>query len=182
MTRTIRVSRKEFLEDSQGKTFVDVVDDPKQPFQQVLEFFCDADRQRRMEEAELHHDRSPLAGVIRELEVQPEINRFLSGIHTKRSTRFRQAIGVLVRIIMQRRGWQKTGRKGSLGVRAAGTEGKPAHNSGGLAFWFVRRRAIRTLSGHALPIRPRTLPGTGRGPAKIAEWQASQPDLAVAHG
>jgi hypothetical protein len=46
--------------------------------------------------------------------------------------------GVLVRMIMERRGWQKTGRKGSLGVRAAGTARTPAHNTGGLAFWFVR--------------------------------------------
>ena len=50
------------------------------PFDTVLEFFNDADRQRRMEESERHHDRSPLAGVVRELEAQPAIDRFLSGV------------------------------------------------------------------------------------------------------
>ena len=137
--RSVTITRVIFLEDRQGKTFADVVDDPEQPFEEVLEFFSDADRQRRMEEAEIHHDRAPLAGVVRELEAQPAINRFLGEIHAHRSKRLRQAIGVLVRMIMQRRGWRKTGRKGSLGVRATKTDIPSAnHNTGGLAFWFIR--------------------------------------------
>ena len=67
----LRVTREDFLNDSQGRTFADVVNDPEQPFDSALEFFSDADRQRRMEESELHHERSPLAGVVRELESHP---------------------------------------------------------------------------------------------------------------
>ena len=74
---TTRVTRSDFLEDRQGRTFADVVNDPQQPFDVVLQFFGDADRQRRMEESELHHDRPPLAGVVRELESQPAIDRFV---------------------------------------------------------------------------------------------------------
>lgn len=143
----IRVTRKGFLEDPQGKTFADVVNDPQQPFDVVLDFFNDADRQRRMEESELHHDRSPLAGVVRELEAEPTIDRFLAAAHVRRNARFRQAIGVLVRMIMERRGWQKTGRKGSLGVRAAGAVETPAHNTGGLAFWFIRAERYELVEG-----------------------------------
>jgi hypothetical protein len=146
-----RLTRNHFLDDPQGKTFADVANDPDQPFDAVLEFFDDANRQRRMEESELHHDRSPLAGVVRELESQPAIDRFLAKSNTPRNTRFRQAIGVLVRIIMERRGWQKTGRKGSLGVRAAGAANTPAHNSGGLAFWFVRAERYERSEG--MPFR-----------------------------
>ena len=142
-----RVTRHDFLNEPQGKTFSDVANDPEQPFDNVLEFFSDANRQRRMEESELHHDRSPLAGVVRELESQPAMDRFLAGAHGRRNTRFRQAIGVLVRIIMERRGWQKTGRKGSLGVRAAGTARTAAYNSGGLAFWFVRAERYERSEG-----------------------------------
>ena len=69
------ISRDDFLADHQGRTFADVVNDSKQPFDVVLEFFNDPDRQRRMEESELHHDRSPLAGVVRELESQRKIDR-----------------------------------------------------------------------------------------------------------
>jgi len=135
-----RITKKQFLADVQGRTFVDVVEDPKQPFEVVLQFFSSADRQRRMEESEIHHDRAPLAGVVRELEAEPAVNQFLSEIHAAQSKRLRQAIGVVVRIIMERRGWKKTGRKGSLGVRATKKKGvrSPRHNTGGLAFWFVR--------------------------------------------
>ena len=143
----IRVTREDFLKDRQGKTFSDVALDSEQPFGMVLEFFSDPDRQRRMEESELHHDRSPLAGVVRELESQIDVTDFLAGIHVRRSARLRQAIGVLVRIIMERRGWRKTGRKGSLGVRAAGPAGTPAHNSGGLAFWFIRAERYERVAG-----------------------------------
>jgi hypothetical protein len=143
----IRVSKAEFLADVQGKTFSDVANDPKQPFDCVLEFFSDEDRQRRMDESERHHDRAPLAGVVRELEAQPKINRFLGRAQSRRNARFRQAIGVLVRIIMERRGWKKTGRKGSLGVRAAGASRTPAHNTGGLAFWFVRAERYELPEG-----------------------------------
>lgn len=146
-----RVTRKDFLNDRQGKTFADVVNDVEQPFDVVFEFFNDADRQRRMEESELHHDRSPLAGVVRELEALSAVNEFLGDAQVRRNTRFRQAIGVLVRMIMERRGWQKTGRKGSLGVRASGAEDTPAHNTGGLAFWFLRAERYERTDG--MPFR-----------------------------
>lgn len=136
-----------FLEDRQGRTFADVLDDPDQPFDEVLAFFSDENRQRRMEESELHHDRAPLAGVVRELESIVTIDQFLSELHVQRTLRFRQAIGVLVRIVMQRRGWQKTGKKGSLGVRAAGSDNLPACNSGGLAFWFIRAERYERIEG-----------------------------------
>ena len=155
--RKTRVTRSTFLDDRQGMKFADVLNDPEQPFDAVLEFFNDDDRQRRMEESELHHDRAPLAGVVRELESQPEIDGFLAGVHTRRSTRLRQAIGVLVRMIMERRGWKKTGKKGSLGVRATSELGTPDHNTGGLAFWFIR--AERYTRAAAMPLcAPAVLP------------------------
>ncbi|QDS94281.1 hypothetical protein FF011L_30600 [Roseimaritima multifibrata] len=141
------ISRNDFLLDPQGKTFSDVVNDEKQPFESVLAFFSDENRQRRMEEAELHHDRAPLAGVVRDLESQPEIDRFLGHAETRRNNRFRQAIGVLVRIVMEKRGWQKTGRKGSLGVRASRTSNVAAHNQGGLSLWFVRAERYEPEEG-----------------------------------
>jgi hypothetical protein len=92
-----------------------------------------------------------LAGVVRELESQPLIDQFLSGAHVGRSTRLRQAIGVLVRVIMENRGWQKTGKKGSLGVRAAEAARTPMHNTGGLAFWFIRAERYERSEG--MPFR-----------------------------
>jgi hypothetical protein len=161
MPRVI-ITRESFVADRQGRTFADVVNDPGQPFDEVLAFFNDAGRQRRMEESEIHHDRPPLAGVVRELESQPRIDAFLSSQHPHRTKRLRQAVGVVVRMIMEQLGWEKTGRKGSLGVRAkiSPRTATPAagmampgtyHNTGGLAFWFLRAERYKQSDGMLFP-------------------------------
>ena len=147
----VSITRHDFLQDRQGRTFADVVNDPEQPFDAVLDFFNSEGRQRRMEESELHHDRAPLAGVVRELESQRSIDEFLSSKHPRRTKRLRQAVGVVVRMIMERLGWNKTGKKGSLGVRATvlprtATPGA-YHNTGGLAFWFLRAERYEPHDG-----------------------------------
>ena len=145
------ITSEKFLEDIQGRTFSDVINDPDQPFDTVLEFFNDDNRQRRMEESEIHHDRPPLSGVVREFESYPNIERSLAEIHTHRSKRLRQAVGVVVRMIMQARGWRKTGRKGSLGVRETKNGSTSSHNTGGLAFWFIRAERYERAEG--MPFR-----------------------------
>ena len=144
---SVTITRDTFLEDSQGRRFSDVVNDPDQSFDVVLEFFNDPNRQRRMEESEIHHDRPPLSGVVRELESHPGIDRSLADTRTPRSKRLRQAVGVVIRIIMQASGWQKTGRKGSLGVRTTKNGSAPNHNTGGLAFWFIRAERYERTEG-----------------------------------
>jgi hypothetical protein len=147
----VTVTRQDFVQDRHGRTFADVLNDTEQPFDCVLDFFNDEGRQRRMEEAEIHHDRPPLAGVVRELESQPAVDEFLSSQHPRRTKRLRQAVGVVVRMIMERRGWKKCGKKGSLGVRATIARGTATpgayHNTGGLAFWFLRAERFQRLDG-----------------------------------
>ena len=141
MTQVI-INREGFLKDRQGRTFSDVVNDSELSFETVLDFFSDEGRQRRMEESEIHHDRPPLAGVVRELESVPPIDHFLASATPSRAKRLRQAVGVTVRIVMELRGWMKVGKKGCLGVRATRTRQKlgpeVSHNTGGLALWFLR--------------------------------------------
>jgi hypothetical protein len=174
----VTIARRDLLQDRQGRTFSDVLDAPEQPLDAVLKFFNDENRQRRMEESEIHHDRPPLAGVVRELEAQPPIDAFLSTQHPRRTKRLRQAVGVVVRIIMERLGWKKTGRKGSLGVRAAvsrGTETPGAyHNTGGLAFWFLRgeryehleQKRYPTVRSRARNLEPSTMKQASAGKGK----------------
>jgi len=92
---------------------------------------------------------------VRELESQPAIDRFLSSAHPRRTKRLRQAIGVVVRIIMDGLGWKKTGKKGSLGVRATvsphTTTPGAYHNTGGLAFWFLRAERYEPMEGMPFP-------------------------------
>ena len=143
----VAITRQDFLKDRQGRTFADVLNDPEQPFDEVLAFFSNKGRQQRMDDAEIHHDRAPLGGVVRELESEPAINKYLGGVHARETQRLRQAIGVLVRMIMERRGWKKTGKKGSLGVRAESSTQLPAHNTGGLSLWFVRAERYQLEEG-----------------------------------
>jgi hypothetical protein len=176
----VTLSRQDLLQDRQGRTFADVLNDPEQPIDELLAFFNDEDRQRRMEESETHHDRAPLAGVVRELESRPAIDDFLSSQHPRRTKRLRQAVGVVVRIIMERLGWKKTGKKGSLGVRAkvmAGTA-KPGayHNTGGLAFWFLRAERYEREDGRAFPTvrdRARSLSLRSSKPARAGRRDRS---------
>lgn len=169
----VTLTRDDFVNDRQGRTFADVWEDSEQPFDELLEFFSDENRQRRMEEAETHHDRPALAGVVRELESQPAIDEFLAAAHPRRTKRFRQAVGVLVRLIMEGRGWRKTGRKGSLGVRAkivprTATAGA-YHNTGGLAFWFLRAERYEPESG----------PRFATVKQRCAEFESARPSAAA---
>jgi hypothetical protein len=88
---------------------------------------------------------------VRELEALPSIDHFLASGPSTRAKRLRQAVGVAVRIVMEQRGWMKTGKKGSLGVRAPGSRQKAAaevcHNTGGLAFWFLRAERYAPREG-----------------------------------
>ncbi|MBI1904010.1 MAG: hypothetical protein HYS13_23155 [Planctomycetia bacterium] len=171
----VSINRQDFQHDVQGRRFADVLNNPSQPFDDVLAFFSNEDRQRRMEEAELYHDRPPLAGVVRELESQPGIDRFLASQHPHSTKRLRQAVGVVVRMIMERRGWRKTGRKGSLGVRAkvAPLSSRPGayHNTGGLAFWFLRAERYERPEG--MPFR------SVRERWRELESQSTQPGVAA---
>jgi hypothetical protein len=102
----VSVSRNDFLQDRQGRTLADVVNDPEQPFDTVLDFFSSEDRQRRMVDSEVRYKRGPLAAVLQELNSQPFIRDFLSSLDPSRRKRLGQAVTVVVRMIMDRLGWE----------------------------------------------------------------------------
>lgn len=89
----------QFAADRQGRRYADVL--KQDLFRSILAFFDDPERQRRMVESELHHDRPALAGVVRELEHRDDLNEFFGKNPGHVTTRFRQAIGVLVRVAGQ---------------------------------------------------------------------------------
>ena len=145
---------EQFAKDKQGRRYADVLE--IKLFQSMLNFFSVPDRQRRMVESELHHDRPALAGVIRELENQEGVDDFFGTNPGHVTTRFRQAIGVIVRIIMEGKGWRKTGRKGSLGVRTKakmidGTLLGATANTGGMSVWFTRAERYEPTTGTPFP-------------------------------
>src|SRR3954463_9138558 len=142
---------QQFAQDRQGGRFADVLNDARISFSAILAFFNDPQRQRRLIESELHHDRPALAGGICELEHRQDVDQFFRTNDGHVTTRFRQAVGVVVRIIMEAHGWKTTGRKGSLGVRAKvptrTTAAGAFHNTGGLAVWSPRAERYELGAG-----------------------------------
>jgi hypothetical protein len=129
-----------FNADKQGRQFADVTSLPE--WAGAVEFFDNEKRQERMLWAEAEMNQPPLAGVIHEFEQLPLIDAFFSGRDSHSTVRFRQAVGVLVRVIMEEHGWHTAGRKGSLGTRSKvppGTTTPGAYqNESGLSKWFTR--------------------------------------------
>ncbi len=142
MSKTISVC--DFLTDYRGRTFRDVVEDPELDFQQLLNFFNDETRQIRMEESEIHHDRPALAGVIRELENTDPFEMFFCDCYSEQSPRTRRAIGVIVCMVMEKRGWKASGQVYSLGHKIRRKDRKNQlqsyHNTSGLSWWFSKSK------------------------------------------
>lgn len=135
------ITMEKFQKDSQGRTFRDVVEASGENFNLLLEFFSDEARQIRMEDSERHHDRPALAGVVRELEHNTKFASELCFWDSQYTRRLRQAIGVIVRIIMEERGWKKVGRRGTLGQKQRKDQREDRemnHNTSGLSWWFSR--------------------------------------------
>ena len=111
-------------------------------FDKNLSFFDDPDNVRRMEEAELHHDRPALTGVVRALESTLDVARYFATTDGHLTKQLRQAVGVVVRMVMVARGWTTTGTKGSLGQRPTipphTTTPGAYRNSAGLSRWFTK--------------------------------------------
>lgn len=134
------VPQSAFLADPHGRRYGDVVNADPQLFAEVVGFFDDEHRHQRLVDAELHHDRPALAGVVVELEHEQWFEAHMMKTDAHKTQRLRQAIGVLVRLIMENYGFHTTGRKGLLGRRekvAPGTTTPGAyHNSSGTSLWF----------------------------------------------
>ena len=151
------ITKADFLADSTGRRFADVLNDPRVPVDAIFDYFGLPDIQRRMRDAEMFHDSPAFAGVVREFERFPEIDDFFRANDAHTTQRARQAIGVLVRMTMEANGWKAAGRKGTLGRRAKVTTPttKPGayFNESGLARWFTQTERYVPVEGtkdHAL--------------------------------
>ncbi len=85
-------------------------------FDTAIDFSICEGRHQPIQESEIHHDRVPLAEVLRKPESQLPIDDLPSSNHPQ-STRFlRQAAGVALHMSLQNHGWKKTGKRSSLWV------------------------------------------------------------------
>jgi len=130
------ISLEEFLSDEQGKRFIDVIKDQRLNFVEIIYFFNCSDIQKRLEDSELNHKRPALAGVIVDLENINTVENFFKKNDAHTTVRFRQAIGVLVKLHMLQNGWTTTNVKGSLGTRDKNLQYE--NTEGSLSKWFTK--------------------------------------------
>jgi len=147
---SVDLTISQFRSDTQGAKFEDVINDNRINFQAWIDFFNDPARQQRLLDSEKHHLRPALAGVIIELEQSSDFEPFLAGYDAHTTRRGRQAIGVIVRIIMEHSGWHKIpGMKSSLGQRARTaprtTTPGAYQNTSGLSKWFSRAQRYEEI-------------------------------------
>lgn len=107
-----------FLNDKAGRSYTDVAGDGRIDFPQVLELLDRPTQRQKMQEAELRDGLPALAGVARDIEALPTVRAFVTAVPAAGTHRFRRAVGVAVKIVMERLGWTKTDRQGYLGGRS----------------------------------------------------------------
>jgi hypothetical protein len=143
---------QQFQAHPTARRFADVLNDNRLNFQSWLDFFNNPAIQLRLQDAEIHHDRPALAGVVKQLEHTPAFSDYLSKYDSHTTWRGRQAIGVIVCLIMENIGWRRTGIKGSLGQRKAipsGTATPGAYqNRSGISTWFTKAERYEPPTGY----------------------------------
>jgi hypothetical protein len=107
--------------------------------------------------------RPALAGIVTDVETRSDVESFMKTTDAHETRRFRQAVGVGIRIAMERLGWRTTGKKGSLGRRVpvsvrTTTPGDSRNDPHEPSVWFSKAEIYR-------PPSDRSYPGTGRGTA-----------------
>jgi hypothetical protein len=101
-----------FCNDVQGRTYTDVINDSRFDFEEILHFFNSQERIDRILVAQEHFKLPPLGGVAVEIEQHSAFKVLQESPRT--CHRLKQAIGVIVRIIMEQNGWEKTAEDGSM--------------------------------------------------------------------
>jgi len=110
----LNTNRHDLLQDRQRRTFAEVLNELKQPFDAVLDLFTFGSRPRPMQGSETHHERIPMAGTVGESEAQPPIDAFFPSKAPHGTKQSRQAVDVATQLSMERHGWKQTGEPSSL--------------------------------------------------------------------
>jgi hypothetical protein len=92
----LTTTRHGFPQDRQHKSLADLLNNLKQPFDALRDFFICGGRQLSMQEIETRHEQIPVAE------------------HPYATKRSRQAADDAARLSMEHHGWKQTGKKNSL--------------------------------------------------------------------
>lgn len=110
-TTSRHVGSDDFVRDPHAARYRGEIAAHQEAFDRLLALLNDPANEQRLVDAE-RHDLPALCGVVHQVEEDPVIERVLAT--GPASYRFRQAIGVAVKLKMAKLGWQTTGRKGTV--------------------------------------------------------------------
>jgi hypothetical protein len=102
---------QDFTADRHAATYVPELDAHPEATRQLLDLLNDPENEQRLIHAE-EQQRPALAGVVRLLEGDPAVAEVLAT--GAAGYRFRQAVGVAIKLKMEELGWTTTGRKGAV--------------------------------------------------------------------
>lgn len=105
------ICEDDFLADPHASKYRDELTRRPEAFVRLFALLNDPANEQRLVDAEMH--RLPaLCGVVRFIEADPVINAVL--VEDRAGYRFRQTVGVALKLKMAKLGWRTTGRKGSV--------------------------------------------------------------------
>jgi len=107
---TPTITAQHFLADTHAAKYRDVVDSHPEAFGRVIAILNDAHQQEQLVAAE-RFGHPALSGIVRAVEGDEIVAQSLA---SPASLRFRQAVGVALRLTMEALGWATTGKKGPV--------------------------------------------------------------------
>lgn len=109
-TSTHTISLDDFSHDSHAAKYRDELSRHPQAFVRLFALLNDVANEQRLMDAEMH-GLPALCGVVRFIEADPAIRPVLA--EGRSGHRFRQTVGVALKLKMAKLGWTTTGRKGT---------------------------------------------------------------------
>jgi len=107
----LNTTRRNLLQDRQRRTVAAMLNDSEHFSDAMLAFSICEGRRRPMQDSETHHERIPMAEVVRESEAQPPIDDFFTSKPPHGTKQLRQAGDVATQLSMERHGWKQTGKR-----------------------------------------------------------------------
>lgn len=105
------IHQDDFLDDPHASKYRDELDRRPEAFVRLFALLNDPANEQRLIDAEMHQ-LPALCGVVRFIEADPAIKAVLA--EGRAGYRFRQTVGVALKLKMAKLGWRTTGRKGSV--------------------------------------------------------------------
>ena len=105
------ISQHDFLDDPHASRYRDELTRRPEAFVRLFALLNDPANEQRLMDAEMHQ-LPALCGIVRFIETDPTIRSVLD--EGPSGHRFRQTVGVAVKLKMAKLGWKTTGRKGTI--------------------------------------------------------------------